>query len=113
MQRTLFGKFNSGVLYHVKQTLTELRASFWMTGRRNFVQKVVRRCIPCKKVNTTPFNYPSHSDMPVLRFNDRYPFASTGCDYLGPLHVKPVFEKETDELFKAYIIYIHVHLREL
>ena len=42
--------------------------------------------------------------MPVLRFNDRYPFASTGCDYLGPLYVKPVFEKETDELFKAYII---------
>ena len=38
-----------------------------------------------------------------MRFDERYPFASTGCDYLGPLYVFPVYETDKSKLYKAYM----------
>ena len=66
------------VLHHgVKQTLNELRSRFW--------------CTVCTKLNSKAIAYPGHSDLPPLRFDDRHPFALTGCDYLVPLYVLPVY----------------------
>ena len=87
----------------VKQTLTELRSMYWITRGRNFVKKLVSPCTVCKKLNSRPYEYPEHSDLPNLRFDDTYPFASTGVDYLGPLYCLPIYGK-TDNLHKAYIV---------
>ena len=87
----------------VKQTLTELRSMYWLTRGRSFVKKIVSLCTVCKKLNSRPYKYPEHSDLPVLRFEDSYPFASTGVDYLGPLLCLPVYGK-SDNLHKAYIV---------
>ena len=41
--------------------------------------------------------------MPVSRFHGQYPFANMGCDYFGPLHVNPVYERN-DGMFKVHIV---------
>ena len=82
----------------IKQTLNEICANYWVTKGRHFVKKIISPCITCKKLNCRPYAYPGHSDLPELRFDDRYPFASTGCDYLGPLYVLPVYGKDKGKL---------------
>ena len=86
----------------VKQTLTELRSNYWITRGRSFVKKLLHPCGVCKKLNSRPYYYPEHSDLPELRFDDRYPFSSTGMDYLGPLYCYPVYG-DSSEVNKAYI----------
>ena len=88
----------------VKQTLNEIRANYWITKGRNFVKKIIVPCTLCKRLNSRPYVYPGHSELPELRFDERYPFASTGCDYLGPLYVLPVYEIDKSKLYKTYVV---------
>ena len=88
----------------VKQTLNEIRTNYWITRGRSFVKKVLSPCTLCKRLNGRPYVYPAHSDLPNLRYDDRYPFASTGVDYLGPLYVLPVYGSDNEKLYKAYIV---------
>ena len=48
-------------------------------------------------------NYPTHSELPLIRFDERYPFAATGLDYLGPLYCSPVYGKK-ETLYKAHVV---------
>ena len=75
-----------------------------MTKGRIFTKKVLFPCTLCKRLNGRPYAYPGHSDLPAMRFDDRAPFASTGCDYLGPLHVLPIYGKDSDKMYKAYVV---------
>ena len=74
----------------LKQTLNEFRSNYWVTKGRCFVKKIIHPCVICKKINCRPYSYPGHSDLPPSRFDEKFPFSSTGCDYLGPLNVLPV-----------------------
>ena len=91
------------VLHRVKQTLSEIRSNYWITSGRSYVKRIVGPCLVCKKLNSRPYTYPGHSDLPSLRFDDRCPFASTGCDYLGPVHVQPIYG-DKKKLYKAWIV---------
>ena len=88
----------------VKQTLNEFRAGYWVTKGRSFTKKILFPCTLCKRLNGRPYAYPGHSDLPAMRFDDRAPFTSTGCDYLGPLHVLPIYGKDSDKMYKAYVV---------
>ena len=89
----------------LKQTLNEFRSNYWVTKGRSFVRKITGNCTFCKRLNGRSYRYPGHSDLPALRFDDRFPFASTGVDYLGPLHVLPVYGSgKVERLNKAYIV---------
>ena len=92
-------------VYHrgVRQTLTEFRASYWITKGRSYVKKILRQCIVCRKLNCRPLKYPMHSELPVVRFDDRRPFSSCGLDSLGPLFCSPIYAKN-EQSFKAYVI---------
>ena len=87
----------------VKQTLTELRSCYWITRGRSYVKKLLHPCTLCKKFNSRPYEYPGHSDLPELRFDDDYPFSSTGVDYLGPLLCLPIYGAK-DKLYKAFVV---------
>ena len=87
----------------VKQTLTELRAKFWVTRGRSFVRKLIEPCKTCKVLNVRAYEYPIHSDLPEHRFDDTHAFSSTGCDYLGPLYCLPVYGK-SEKMEKAYVV---------
>ena len=88
----------------VKQTLTELRGLYWIIRGRSFVKRLLKPCVVCRKLNTRSYEYPAHSDLPDVRFDDSHPFASTGADYLGPLLCLPVYGGKDDKLYKAYIV---------
>ena len=92
-------------VYHrgVRQTLTEFRSIYWITRGRSFVKKVIRPCIVCQKLNVRPLKYPAHSELPTVRFDERYPFSSSGLDYMGPLYCTPVYG-QTEKSFKAYVL---------
>ena len=49
------------------------------------------------------YKYPNHSNIPEQHFNKRYPFISTGVDYLGPLLCLTVHD-EKEKLHKALIV---------
>ena len=70
---------------------------------RSFVKKILKSCTVCKPLNSRALAYPGHSDLPPLRFDDRHAFASTGCDYLGPLHVLPIYGSQ-DTVYKVYVV---------
>ena len=74
----------------VKQTLTELRTFYWITRGRSFVQKLIRHCMVCNRINARSYEYPIHSDLPTFRFSDICAFNCTGTDYLGPVLCLPV-----------------------
>ena len=57
----------------------------------------------CRKLNARPFKYPGHSELPAIRFDERYPFAATDVDYLGTFYCSPVYGKK-DEAFKAHVV---------
>ena len=87
----------------VRHTLTQMRSDYWITRGRSYVRRLLFPCGVCKKLNSRPYAYPGHSDLPVLRFDDRYPFSSTGLDYLGPLYCYPVYGDQK-QIYKAYMV---------
>ena len=87
----------------VKQTLTELRGMYWIVRGRSFVKRLLKPCVVCRKLNTRPYEYPVHSDLPDVRFDDLHPFSSTGADLMGPLLCLPVYGGKEERLYKAYI----------
>ena len=86
-----------------KDTLTEIRANYWIPRGRSFVKKLLHPCTLCRKLNARSYKYPAHSDLPALRFDDRYPFSSTGIDYLGPLYCLPVYG-DVNKTFKSWVV---------
>ena len=65
----------------VKDTLTELRSTYWVTQGKRTVNRVIRSC-------TTPL---PPAPLPHFRVTADFPFTSTGIDYLVPLLVKNIF----------------------
>ena len=81
----------------------EIRSQYWICKIRSFVKKLLSPCVVCKRLNARALQYPSHSDLPVLRFDSSNAFNSIGVDYLGPLFVLPVYGPK-NKLYKDYIV---------
>ncbi|VDM64583.1 unnamed protein product, partial [Angiostrongylus costaricensis] len=69
-------------------TIAKARERFWMTSIRQIAKKVIRRCLPCQKMNSLPYNYPSMDDLPERKVRRSRPFEHVGVDYFGPLTAK-------------------------
>ncbi|XP_068712813.1 uncharacterized protein [Montipora foliosa] len=72
----------------VKLTLTELRARFWIVQGRQFVKKLLYKCVICRKLEGRPYQAPPSPPLPEFRVKECPPFAYTGVDFAGPLYVK-------------------------
>lgn len=88
----------------IKQTLTEVRVNYWLPRGRSFVKMLLHPCVVCRIINTRCYKYPEHSNLPKLRFDERYAFSSLGLDHLGPLFCLPVYGDEQSKIFKAWIV---------
>ncbi|XP_042910984.1 uncharacterized protein [Parasteatoda tepidariorum] len=67
--------------------LSYLRQTFWVLGGRKTVQRILKRCIRCKrysskKLETVP------ASLPKDRVRDALVFEVTGVDLAGPLYLK-------------------------
>ncbi|KAK6755517.1 hypothetical protein RB195_014097 [Necator americanus] len=81
----------------VSQTIARVREKFWIPKIRQMARTVIKRCLPCQKVNNLPYKYPDMDDFSERRVQKTRQFEHAGIDYFGPLSVK-----HDEELKKAY-----------
>ncbi|XP_035232635.1 uncharacterized protein LOC118204415, partial [Stegodyphus dumicola] len=99
------------VLSHagVQIVLTDIRQRFWILRGRKTVQRVIAKCIRCKrynekkkKIETVP------APLPEDRVRDALVFEVTGVDLSGPLHLKD--GKKSWILLFTCAVYRAIHL---
>ena len=72
----------------VKETLTELRSRFWIVRGRQFIRRILYKCVICRRLQGRPYAAPSTPTLPGSRVSVDYPFSYTGIDFAGPLYLK-------------------------
>ena len=72
----------------VKETLTELRMTFWIVKGRSVMKKLLRQCTICAQFNRRAYSVPESPPMPEFRVQECVPFSYVGLNYAGPLYVK-------------------------
>lgn len=71
----------------VSHTLVQLREKYWITKARPAVKSLLRKCITCKRFNSSPGDQ-TVAPLPVDRVEESAPFSVIGVDFAGPLFVK-------------------------
>ena len=82
----------------LNHTLTHVRQHYWIPKARQFIKKLLRCCVTCRKVNCQPYKAPDPPPLPALRLVDSNPFTVTGVDFTGAVFVKSTRGQE-----KVYI----------
>ena len=68
----------------VPDTLSHIRSEFWILQGRRFVQKIIRKCVVCKKIQGPFYSTPPSDSLPEFRTIRDKPFAGCGVDFVGP-----------------------------
>ena len=85
----------------VNDTLNEIRSRFWITRGRQFVKKILHKCVVCRKVLGPSYKLPAPPHLPSFRVCGGPAFDNVGTDYAGPLYIKD--PSDTSRSIKAYI----------
>ena len=77
-------------LHHggVSVTVTAIREVYWIPAIRQYVRKLLRRCVTCNKIIGKPYQAPDPPPLPKVRVTDSPPFTVTGVDFTGAVYVK-------------------------
>ena len=84
-------------------TLNHIRGKFCICQSRRVVNKVLQRCVVCKRSEGRTMKGLPPPELTVYRLSFDYAFSYTGIDFAGPLYVKNVYSDDKDEMFKCYI----------
>ncbi|XP_037792793.1 uncharacterized protein LOC119588161 [Penaeus monodon] len=80
-----------------EHTLAELRRKYWIVAGRPLVDRILRNCFTCRRVNSKPLTQ-RQGDLPVERVTPWHPpFYHTGVDCFGPFHV--VCKRHTEKRY--------------
>ena len=82
----------------VKDTLTELRANYWVPKGRQLVRKLIHGCMICRVLQGKSYRVPKPADLPEGRVQGSKAFCDVGIDCAGPLYIKA-----TAGMQKAYV----------
>ena len=93
----------------VKETLTELRSKYWFVRGRQFVRKIIHRCVTCHKVKGLQYRAIPPPPLPEFKVQESSLFVFCGVDFAGPLYVKV----EESENSKVWIVCKHAALHVL
>ncbi|EPB66843.1 integrase core domain protein [Ancylostoma ceylanicum] len=88
------GEYHRGLTH----TMSAVREQYWIPKLRQQVRVILKKCLPCQKLNNLPFRYPPMGDLPSTRVRKSRPFEHVGLDYFGPLAVS----SNKNESMKAY-----------
>ena len=80
-------------------TFAEVRSKYWITKGRQFVKKVIKPCVVCKKLEGKAYKAPPMAPLPSFRVQAAPPFSKVGIDFAGPLYVKD----QKGSMHKTYI----------
>ena len=84
----------------VPHTLSQLRSEFWILQGRRFVQKIINKCVICKKTQGNFYSTPPAPSLPEFRVVRSRPFRGTGLDYLGHFWCK----ENKGKKYKSWLI---------
>jgi hypothetical protein len=74
--------------YGIDSTISHLIQQYWIPSMRSQVKSVYRKCSKCRRDSGSSFQYPDPAPLPSIPIQDNYPFAVTGVDYTGAIHVR-------------------------
>ena len=94
-------KFTELVVKHYKlvfhngvcETLNPIRTKFWITKPRNYIRRIIKKCVICNRHEGSPFQYSAPPDLPSYRLSDKFAFTYSAVDYAGPLYVNNIYGK--------------------
>ena len=72
----------------VKDTLTEVRAKYWIVQGRSLVKGIIQRCAICRRFEGRSYGSPAPPPLPDFRVSEAPPFSTTGVDFAGPLYIR-------------------------
>uniref|UniRef100_A0A5S6Q0M6 Integrase catalytic domain-containing protein n=1 Tax=Trichuris muris TaxID=70415 RepID=A0A5S6Q0M6_TRIMR len=70
-----------------EHTLAVIRQRFWILKGRSVVKRIIRDCVVCRRFSSRAFAQ-KMAPLPEERITETFPFARTGMDFAGPLHVR-------------------------
>ena len=79
----------------VRETLSELRSTYWVIRGRQTVKKILRGCVVCQRFEGAPCKGVSAPPLPDFRVQESRPFQTTGVDFAGPLYVRTSDQSRT------------------
>ena len=71
-----------------KDTLNEIRSSYWIVKGQSVVRGVIHQCILCRRLEGRSYRVPGPPPLPEFRVKEDPPFSYTGLDLAGPFFVK-------------------------
>ena len=83
----------------VKDTLTEIRSKYWIVKGRQFVRKIIYKCVTCRKVEGPKYRNVPPPPLPEFRVKEAPPFAYCGVDFAGPLYIRVDEEPESRKVW--------------
>ena len=72
----------------VRETLAELRSSYWIVKGRSLIKGILQQCRVCRRHEGKPYSAPPPPPLPTFRVTEAPPFSFTGVDFAGPLYVR-------------------------
>ena len=97
----------------VKETLTEIRAKYWIIKGSSLVKSVIYHCVLCRQFEGKLFQPPPPPPLAIYRVKEEPPFSCTAVDFAGPLYVQ-TFEvmesKKTWICLYTYCVTCALHL---
>ena len=87
----------------IKETLAEVRSTFWIPKGRQAVKEVIRGCHLCRKLEGLAYPAPVTADLPDFQVFGGRMFQTAGVDFAGPLYVKDVYPHRKTNINKTYI----------
>lgn len=85
----------------VQATLAAVRYKYWPIHGKNAVKRVIFKCVDCFKIKPT-IQSPLMGNLPNSRIEPARPFLKVGCDFAGPILVRPN-QLRCRTLVKTYI----------
>ncbi len=71
----------------VRETLAELRSTYWIVQGRQFIRKLLHRCVVCRRFEGMPCRSKPSPPLPDFRVRQSRPFQTTGLDFAGPFYI--------------------------
>ena len=84
----------------MRETLNQIKTKFLITNPRNYIRRIIKKCVICNRHEGNPFKYPATPDLPSYRLSDKFALTDTAVDYAGPLYVNSIYGKL--QTFKGY-----------
>ena len=88
-----------------RETLTDLRLTYWVVRGRQPVKQLLSKCVICKRLHGNPYSSVPAPSLPNFRVAEAHAFAVVGADHAGPVFVRNIFAGDST-MYESYILVI-------